>query len=52
MDRRHFLLASAAALAAPTLAAAEAYHVPYDPATFAAARDAGKAVLLDFYAPW
>lgn len=51
MDRRHFLALSAAATLAP-LALRAAEPLMYTPGTAEAAMDAGKVVVLDFWASW
>ncbi|MEM9343964.1 MAG: thioredoxin family protein [Pseudomonadota bacterium] len=50
MDRRTFLVASAAALGTPALANAGANDV--DPATVLKALDNGETVFVDFYTDW
>ena len=52
MDRRLFLTAAAAALAAPMAHADGRGHVTFSNAAFEEALASGEPLLLDFFAPW
>ena len=53
MRRREMLIATAAMGLLPlSVPRAGIDHVPYTPAAYKAAMESGKALLVDFYAPW